>query len=265
VLGEFGFDAGDALVEESVVLARGLETFLKPLVVLRGLAQLVFQGGVFGDESLNGVFGEVEFKVTNLAEELPNAGPLCSDLGAGSFECALSVECPLFPGAGGLDCPAFLILGLQCWCLLGGCREEGAGCGVLVEERAGNVGFSELVMIMDLCGGSRGVEDSGDHQVDVVLVESGDGVTEIHRDSFGEAGRETQDSLFTSGAGQVAGVERGDGGGPVEYGHFGDAVSDAGVEVEEPLGEAVAVQEMSVVDEEIRGGFEAVQAAGLGA
>ena len=65
-----------ALVQESVVLTRGLEAFLKPLVVLRSLAQLVFQGGVLGDESLDGVFGEVEFKVSDLAEELPDAGPL---------------------------------------------------------------------------------------------------------------------------------------------------------------------------------------------
>jgi hypothetical protein len=88
-----------------------LEAFLKPLVVLRRLAQLVFQGGVFGDESLDGVFGEVEFKVSDLAEELPDAGPLGSDLGAGGFEGVLGVECPLFPGADGLDCSAFLILG----------------------------------------------------------------------------------------------------------------------------------------------------------
>jgi hypothetical protein len=111
VLGEFGFEVGDALVEESVVLACGLEAFAKPLVVLRGLAQLVFQGGVFGDESLDGVFGEVEFKVSDLAEELPDAGPLGSDLGGGGFEGVLGVECAFFPGAGGLDCSAFLILG----------------------------------------------------------------------------------------------------------------------------------------------------------
>jgi hypothetical protein len=148
VFGEFGFEVGDALVEESVVLACGLEAFLKPLVVLRSLAQPVFQGGVLGDESLDGVFGEVEFKVSDLAEELPDAGPLGSDLGAGGFEGVLGVECPFFPGAGGLDCPAFLILGLQCWRLLGGCGEEGAGCGVLVEERAGDVGAAS-----DGCGG----------------------------------------------------------------------------------------------------------------
>jgi hypothetical protein len=45
---------------------------------------------------------------------------------------------------------------------------------------------------------------------------------------------------------------------------FGDAISDAGAEVEESLGEAVVAREMSVVDKEI-GGFEAVKAAGLGA
>jgi hypothetical protein len=72
------------------------------------------------------------------------------------------------------------------------------------------------------------------------MVEPGEGVAEIYRGSVGEAGREAQDSLFTSGTGQVAGVERGDGGWPVDHGHVGGAVGDAGAEVDESLGETVA-------------------------
>jgi len=157
----------------------------------------------------------------------------------------------------------------------GGVRRLGFGgvdlfeqVGVPVEEGAVDPGFSELRMIMDLRWAAapfaRSTEDGGYHQVDVVMVEPGEGVAEIHRDSVGKAGRKSQDSLFTSGTGQVAGVERGDGGRPVDHGHFGDAVGDAGAEVDESLGEAVAAQEVSVVDEEIGGGFEAVETMGLG-
>jgi hypothetical protein len=140
---------------------------------------------------------------------------------------------------------------------------------VAVEECAVDAGVSELVMIMDLrsvaTSLARGMEDGGDYQVDGVIVEPGEGVAEIQREPVGQAGREAQDSLFSSGTGQFAGVERGDGGWPVDCGHVGDAVGDAGAEVDESLGGAVAAQEVSVVDEEVGGGFEAVETVGLGA
>lgn len=68
------------------------------------------------------------------------------------------------------------------------------GDDLSVTALARTAGFSELVMIMDLrwvvASIARGMEDGGDHQVGGALVEPGEGVTEIHRDSVGNAGRE---------------------------------------------------------------------------
>jgi hypothetical protein len=54
------------------------------------------------------------------------------------------------------------------------------------------------------------VEDRGDQEIDVAVVVTGDGVAELDRDVSGEAGSESEHSLFPAGAGEFAGVEGGD-------------------------------------------------------
>jgi hypothetical protein len=76
-------------------------------------------------------------------------------------------------------------------------------------------------------------------------VQAGDGAAEA---AGGEAGGELEYLVLASSAGQPAGVQAGDGGGPVDAGHFGGAVGDADAVVDEAAGEVLAVQEDVVCD-----------------
>lgn len=62
------------------------------------------------------------------------------------------------------------------------------------------------------------MHEGADREREVVLVEAGEGVTEIDRQPGGQAGCEAEDPAFPAGAGQGAGVEGGGGGGPVDCG-----------------------------------------------
>ncbi|MGP3913886.1 hypothetical protein [Nonomuraea sp. 10N515B] len=85
-MGELRFEVGDASVLEAHVGARGLETFVEAAVIGGELTDPLLEGGVFSSDALDGFLGPLGFQVADLAEELPDAGPLGDDLGAGCFE-----------------------------------------------------------------------------------------------------------------------------------------------------------------------------------
>ena len=87
--------------------------------------------------------------------------------------------------------------------------------------------------------------------MDVVVVESGDGVAEAYGGAGGEAGGQEQDAALAAGAGQFAGLQLGAGGVPVDGGHRS---ASAGAVLDEPGGEVIAVQERPVDDEEFGAG-----------
>ena len=87
-----------------------------------------------------------------------------------------------------------------------------------------------------------------------MLVEAGEGVTEIDRQPGGQAGCETEDHAFPAGAGQGAGDEGG-GGGPVDRGVRGLAAGAAVLADGDVPGEVVAVEEGAVADERFDGGL----------
>ncbi len=93
---------------------------------------------------------------------------------------------------------------------------------------------------------------------------AGNGFAEADGDLVSEAGGELEHFALTAGAGQFAGVQGDDRGGPVDQGHFGGAVGDAGAGADEP-GEVLAVQPGCMRDEELDAGFESVKAVGAGA
>jgi hypothetical protein len=103
------------------------------------------------------------------------------------------------------------------------------------------------------------VQDRGDQSLDVAVIEAGDGVAQVDRDAAGEAGRQLEDTPFPAGAGQLAGMQGGGRGVPVDGGHRGPA---AGAVLDEPGGEVVASQEGALGDEQGDAGFERVEAGG---
>jgi len=62
------------------------------------------------------------------------------------------------------------------------------------------------------------VDEGADRKREISVVEAGEDVAEIGRQSGGQAGCEAQDPPFPAGAGQGAGVEGGGGGCPVDRG-----------------------------------------------
>lgn len=105
------------------------------------------------------------------------------------------------------------------------------------------------------------MKDRGDQPCDVLVIETGDGVTEVDGEAVGQAGGDPQHPLLTSGAGKTR-SQGGDHGGLV---HHGDLLpgADGGVDGDEPAGEVISV-EPGLVDEELGGGFEAVKPLGMG-
>src|ERR1700678_715462 len=94
---------------------------------------------------------------------------------------------------------------------------------------------------------SGGVADGGDEPLEVAGVEAGGGVAEIDRDAGGDACRCRQYPAFPARAGELAGVESGDGGVPVDGGHRGAV---AGSVLDEAAGEVVAAEERVLGDEQ---------------
>ena len=82
--------------------------------------------------------------------------------------------------------------------------------------------------------------DRGEQSADVGVVDSGDGVAEVDGDAACEAGGQEQDASFAAGAWELAGVQGGDGGVPVDVCHRSGAVADAGGSSDEAAGEVVA-------------------------
>ncbi len=87
------------------------------------------------------------------------------------------------------------------------------------------------------------MHEGADREREVVLVEAGEGVTEIDRQPGGQAGCEAEDPAFPAGAGQDAGVEGGGGGGPVDCGVRSLAAGTAVLASGDVPGEVVAVEE----------------------
>jgi hypothetical protein len=96
------------------------------------------------------------------------------------------------------------------------------------------------------------------------VVDAGQGVAEAHGYPAGEA-RCQAEHPFLPAAGQVAGVEGADRGLPVDLGHRGDAVGDAGAGVDEFVLEVLAVRPAGVADEQVDTCLQGVDAAGTGA
>jgi hypothetical protein len=132
--GELGFEVGDALVEEAVVLACAGEALPQSLLVGGKLTYLNFEAGVFGDDPLEGSFRQVVLEVADLAEKLGDACALDTDLALGCLQGILSIECTFSPG--GL-CAAATVgdPGMRSACA-GGLLDQGSGLLVLIEEGA---------------------------------------------------------------------------------------------------------------------------------
>src|SRR5712691_10990063 len=109
MLGELGFELGDAPVGEADVGACGLEPFFERPVVLGELADALLERGVLGIDPLDGVVGEFAFGVAELPEQLSDAGALGAYLGAGGFQGVFGVERPLAPRRLGLSVSACLV------------------------------------------------------------------------------------------------------------------------------------------------------------
>src|ERR1700686_2506358 len=110
-----------------------------------------------------------------------------------------------------------------------------------------------------------GMGDRADGEARVAAVDADQGVVEADRGSAGDAGGQEEHPAFPSAGGELAGVQGGDGGFPVDAGEQGDAVADAGADLDELAGEVVAVQPAAAVDEQAGAGFEGMDAAGAGA
>jgi hypothetical protein len=108
------------------------------------------------------------------------------------------------------------------------------------------------------------VEDRGDQEIDVAVVVTGDGVAGLDRDVSGEAGSESEHSLFPAGAGEFAGVEGGDHCFPVDAGQFGAGICDAVRDVDEAP-EILTGWPRAVGEDHPGAGFERVEAVGSGA
>src|SRR5712691_515302 len=108
------------------------------------------------------------------------------------------------------------------------------------------------------------VQDGRGQEICVPAVDAGQGFAEADGDPVGEAGGETEHVAFAASAGQAAGVQGGDRGRPVDGGHQGGAVADAGPGRDEGAGEVVAVHPAAAVDEQADAGLCREDAAGAG-
>lgn len=96
-----------------------------------------------------------------------------------------------------------------------------------------------------------------------MIVEAGEGVAEIDGDSLVQTRRKAQQSLLASGTGKFIGLECGDHCWPVD-GRHGSTVDESASGGDESAGEVGPVQPR-LGDEQVGGGFEAVDALRLGA
>jgi hypothetical protein len=134
--GELGFEAGDAGVEEAVVLAGGLDPLGELLIAGGELAVLQAERPVLRIDSLDGVGGEVDFEVPDAAQELADLVSLAADLGVRGLEGVLGVKRAVLPGAA-LSGVMAAAGGCGSWTV--GVGEEFPGLLVPVEEGAGDL------------------------------------------------------------------------------------------------------------------------------
>src|SRR5260370_30579437 len=108
------------------------------------------------------------------------------------------------------------------------------------------------------------VADGCDQEIQVPVVRAGDGVGEGDERAGGDGGGELEDAPFAAADGQLPVMRGAERGVPVDPGHHGGAVADAGPGVREG-GEVVAVHDAAVADEQLGAGFIGVQAGGVSA
>lgn len=139
MLGEFGFQVSDVLVEETVIVAGSLEPVLQLIVVLGELAGLLFERGVLG---------------ADLLERSPREGRVP---GRGSVPLVVRRWCAgrrsrrerLLPPRRFHLCRLLgLVAHMLAACLDGGRSHECAGVGVLV-EKAGSTEASRATNQVD--------------------------------------------------------------------------------------------------------------------
>ena len=109
-----------------------------------------------------------------------------------------------------------------------------------------------------------GMADGCDQEFQIPVVQAGNGVTEGDGKAFGDAGGELEDAPFSAAGGYLPVVQGAERGVPVDPGHQGGAVADAGTGVHE-AGEVVAVQDAAVADEQLGAGLIGVQAGRVSA
>jgi hypothetical protein len=95
---QFGFQVGEAFVEEAIVGAGGLQLLLQAAVVVGELAYALLECGVLFGQTLGGAFGVLGLQITKLSEEDADPLALAVDLGEDGLECVFGVECALVPG-----------------------------------------------------------------------------------------------------------------------------------------------------------------------
>jgi hypothetical protein len=151
VVGEVGFEVGDASVLEAEVGPGGLESFVEGAVVGGELADALFEGGVLGGDPLDGFLGPFGLQVADLAEEFTDPAALGLDFRVGGLERILGVQRAFTSGGFAL----LVLAGERAGAVLARLRhrggDRGAGLGVVVEEGAGGVGAA----------GHRGGADAG--------------------------------------------------------------------------------------------------------
>src|SRR5262249_49294835 len=137
---EFGFDVGEALVEEPVVGVGGVQLLLQTPVVFCELPNSLLEYGVLLSEALGGAFGVLGLQVADLPEEDADPFALSVDLGVCGLEGVLGVEGALMPGRFALR----VVCGLGAAALVAAGGDRGGhqvlGVGVLVEEGARDAG-----------------------------------------------------------------------------------------------------------------------------
>lgn len=95
---QFGFQVGEASVEEAVVGAGGLQLPLQAPVVVGELAYPLLECGVLLGQALGGALGMLGLQIAKLPEEDADPLALAVDFGVGGLECILGVERALPPG-----------------------------------------------------------------------------------------------------------------------------------------------------------------------
>src|SRR5690349_8753430 len=96
---QFGFEVGEAFVEEAVVGSGGLQLLLQTAGFLGEMTNALFECRILDAEALRGALGVLGLKVAQLAEENADPFALDVDLGMGGIEGVFGVKGSLVPGS----------------------------------------------------------------------------------------------------------------------------------------------------------------------